>query len=84
MLIVETAGANRDLAERAACAARQHPHRTPERRAAAMLYAALMTTRTAAAARRALATFGDPSARAAAAALLGELETATTGRTAAS
>jgi hypothetical protein len=74
MLIVDTGGGNRDLAERAARAAGQHPHRTPERRAAAMVYAAAMTTRTADAARRALATFGDPSARAAAAALLGRLE----------
>jgi hypothetical protein len=74
MLIVDTGGGNRDLAERAARIARQYPHRTQERRAAAMVYAAAMTTRTTDGARRALATFGDPSARAAADALLAELE----------
>jgi hypothetical protein len=74
MLIVDTGGGNRDLAERAARVVRQHPRRTPERRAAAMAWAALVTTRTTDAARRSLATFGDPSARGAAAALLVQLE----------
>jgi len=62
------------LADRARQLAEQHPPRTPERRAAAALYVALTTTRTADAARRALATFGDPPTRAAAMALLGQLE----------
>jgi hypothetical protein len=74
VLIIDTGGGNRALAERVARVVRQHPHRTPERRAAAMVYVALTTTKTADAARRALATFGDPSTRAAAAALLGQLE----------
>jgi hypothetical protein len=74
MLIVDTGGGNRDLAERAARVVRQHPGRSPERRASAMAWAALVTTKTADAARRALATFGDPSARAAAAALIAQLE----------
>jgi hypothetical protein len=74
MLTIDTGGGNRDLAERAACVVRHHPHRTPERRAAAMAWAALVTTKTADAARRALATFGDPSARGAAVALLAQLE----------
>jgi hypothetical protein len=65
------AGLARQLAE-------QHPPRTPERRAAAMVWVALTTTKTADAARRALSTFGDPLARAAAVALLGQLEQATT------
>jgi hypothetical protein len=67
------------LADRARQLAERHPPRTPERRAAAMLYVALTTTKTADAARRALSTFGDPSARAAAAALLGQLEQETSG-----
>ena len=62
------------LAGRARQLARQHPTRTPERRAAVMVYVALTTTKTADAARRALGTFGDPPARAAAVALLGQLE----------
>ena len=74
MLTIDTGGGNRDLAERAAHVARQHPHRTPERRAAAMLYVALITTKTTDAGRRSLATFGDPQIRAAAAALLGQIE----------
>jgi hypothetical protein len=74
MRVIDTAGANRDLAERAARIVRQHPHRTAERRAAAMAWAALITTRTADAACRALATFGDPQTRAAAALLLAQIE----------
>jgi hypothetical protein len=74
VLTIDTARGNRDLAERAARVVRQHPHRSPERRAAAMAWAALITTRTAEAARRALATFGDPPTRAAAVALLSQLE----------
>jgi hypothetical protein len=62
------------LADRAAAIARQHPPRTPGRRAAAALHAALVTTRTTEAARKALATFGDPATRADARALLGRLE----------
>jgi hypothetical protein len=58
------------LADRARRLAAQHPPRTPERRAAAAVYVALTTTE---AARKALATFGDPVTRAAAATLLGEL-----------
>jgi hypothetical protein len=73
MLIAGTGGGNRDLAERAARIVRQHPHRSPERRAAAMAWAALMTTKTADAARRALGTFGDADTRAAASQLLDEL-----------
>ena len=78
MLTIDTSGGNKDLAERAARVVRQLPRCSPERRAAAMAWAALTTTRTADAARRALATFGDPSARAAAAALLDQLEQETT------
>jgi hypothetical protein len=74
MLIVDTGSGNRDLAERAARVVRQHPRRTPERRAAAMTWAALITTKTTDAAQRALGTFGDPSTRGAAAALLAQLE----------
>lgn len=48
------------LADRARQLARQHPPRTPERRAAAVVYVALTTTRTTDAARRALGTFGGP------------------------
>jgi hypothetical protein len=62
-----------DLADRARQRARQHPARTPERRAASALYVALTTTKTADAARRALA-FTDPATRLAAVALLDELE----------
>ena len=64
---------NAELAARAARAARQHPPRSPERRAAAACWAALVTTRTPDGARRALATFGDPANRAAAAELLGDM-----------
>ncbi len=73
MLTVDAAAATGDLADRAARIVRQHPYRTPERRAAAMAWAAIVTTRTAGAARRALATFGNPVTRAAAATLLDEL-----------
>ncbi len=66
------------LADRARQLAEQHPARTPERRAAAALYVALTTTKTTDAARRALGTFGDLATRAAAAALLGQLEQETT------
>jgi hypothetical protein len=34
MLTIDTSADNKDLAERAARAVRQHPRRTPERRAA--------------------------------------------------
>ena len=74
MLTIDTSAGNRGLAERAAFVVRQHPRRSPERRAAAMAYVALTTSKTADAARRALATFGDPQTRAAAAALLGQIE----------
>ena len=79
MLTIDVGGGNKDLAERAARVVRQHPHRSPGRRAAAMAWAALMTTKTPDGARRALATFGDPATRAAAAALLGQLEQETSG-----
>jgi len=79
MLTIDASGGNKDLAERAALVVRQHPHRSPERRTAAMAWAALVTTRTTDAARRALGTFGDPSARAAAAALLSQIEQETSG-----
>jgi hypothetical protein len=79
MLTIDTAGGNRDLAERAARIVRQHARCSPERRAAAMAWAALVTTKTAAAALRALGTFGDPSARAAVAGLLSQLEQETSG-----
>lgn len=62
------------LADRAVRLGRQHPARSPGRRAAGMAYAALVTTKTPGAARRALGTFGGPGARAAAAAVLDELE----------
>jgi hypothetical protein len=62
------------LADRARQLTRQYPPRTPERRAAAAVYVALTTTRTTDAARRALGTFGDPSARTDAAALLSQIE----------
>jgi hypothetical protein len=61
---------NSDLADLAVRIGRQHPPRTPGRRAAGMAYAVLVTTRTPEAARRALATFGTPETRAAAGALL--------------
>jgi hypothetical protein len=64
---------NADLADLAVRIGRQHPPRTPGRRAAGMAYAALVTTRTPDAARRALGTFGDPATRSAAARLLGQL-----------
>jgi hypothetical protein len=64
---------NADLARLAVRLGRQHPSRTPGRRAAGMAYAALVTTKTPDAARRALSTFGDPFTRAAAAALLDQL-----------
>lgn len=64
---------NAAVAARAAELARQHPPRTPKRRAAAACWAALITTKTPDGARRALATFGDPASRAAAAVVLGEL-----------
>jgi hypothetical protein len=73
MLVVDNAAATGDLADRAARIVRQHPYRTPERRAAAMTWAAIVTTRTTSAARRALGTFGDPAARPAALVLLGQL-----------
>ena len=53
---------------------RQHPARTPGRRAAAALYVALATTKTPDSARRALGTIRDADTRAAAAELLGQLE----------
>jgi len=59
------------FAGRARQRTRQAAPRTPERRAAAALYTALTTTKTADAARR---TFGDPVNRAAAIALLDQLE----------
>jgi hypothetical protein len=62
------------LADRARQLAESHPPRTPERRAATGCWAALVTTRTAAAARRALGTISDPAARAAAVAVLDDLE----------
>jgi hypothetical protein len=65
---------NADLATLAVHLGRQHPPRTPGRRAAGMTYAALMTTKTPDAARRALGTFGDSDTRAAAAALFGQLQ----------
>lgn len=65
--------ANDFLAAQAVMLGRQYPMRTPGRRAAGMVYAALITTRTPDAARHALATFGDPFTRAAAAALLDQL-----------
>lgn len=64
---------NGDFADLAVRVGRQRPPRTPGRRAAGMAYAALITTRTPDAARRALATFGDPATRPAAARLLGQL-----------
>jgi hypothetical protein len=64
---------NADLARQAVRLGRQHPPRTPGRRAAGMAYAALITTKTPDSARRALDTFGDPFTRAAAAALLDQL-----------
>jgi hypothetical protein len=64
---------NAVLAEAAVRLGRQHPSRTPGRRAAAMAYAALATSRTLEAARLALETFGDPGTRAAACTLLEEL-----------
>jgi hypothetical protein len=71
----ETAGASvTALADRARQLAGQYPPRTPERRAAAAVYVALTTTKTAGAARKALATFGDPVTRAAAATLLSQIE----------
>jgi hypothetical protein len=64
---------NAVLADRAVRLGRQHPPRTAGRRAAAAVYVALTTTKTTQAARKALATFGDPVTRAAAATLLEEL-----------
>jgi len=61
------------LADRARRIARQHPPRTPERRAAAMAWVALTTTKSTDAARKALETFGDPGTRAAARELLEDL-----------
>jgi hypothetical protein len=63
---------NTVLAEAAVRLGRQHPPRTPGRRAGAAVYVALTTTRTTGAARRALG-FADPVTRAAAATLLDEL-----------
>ena len=65
---------NAALADRAARLGRQHPPRTPQRRAAAALRSALVTTGTPDAARRALTTFCNPATAAAARELLDELE----------
>lgn len=65
---------NDALADRVIQVGRQHPPRSPGRRAAGMAYAALITTKTPDAARRALGTFGDPLSRPAAAAMLDDLE----------
>jgi hypothetical protein len=64
---------NAVLADAAIRLGRQHPPRTPGRRAAAAVYVALATTKTTEAARKALATFGDPVTRAAAVTLLEKL-----------
>jgi len=64
---------NADLADRAARLARQHPPRTPERRAAAALHTALITTKTTDAARRALDAFTTPETRRGALDLLDQL-----------
>jgi hypothetical protein len=68
------ASPNAVLADRAVRLGRQHPPRTPGRRAAAAVYVALATTKTTEAARKALATFADPVTRAAAATLLSQIE----------
>jgi hypothetical protein len=64
---------NAILADRAVRLGREHPPRTPGRRAAAMAYAALATTRTPQAALRALGTFGDPVVRRSAVVLLDQV-----------
>jgi hypothetical protein len=65
---------NEQLADHLRQLAEQHPPRTPERRAAAACWVALTTTKSIEAARRALATFGDPETRLAAARLLDQLQ----------
>lgn len=65
---------NADLARLAVHLGRQHPPRTPGRRAAGMAYAALVTTKTPDAARGALSTSGTSDARAAAGVLLDVLQ----------
>jgi hypothetical protein len=62
------------LADRVRVIASAAPIRSPERRAAASLWVALITTKTTDAAVRALPTFTTPETRAAAVALLGQLE----------
>ncbi len=62
------------LAERVRAVAEAAPPRTPERRAAAALHSALITTKTTEAAVKALRGFTDTETRAAAVALLGQLE----------
>jgi hypothetical protein len=64
---------NETFADRVVQIGRQHPPRTPARRAAGMAYAALITTKTPDAARRALSTFGDAGTRADAAAMLDQI-----------
>ena len=83
-MTTSTVSPNAVLADAAVRLGRQHPPRTPGRRAAAALHAALVTTKTTEAARKALATFGDPATRAEARALLSQIEEAATrtGRTA--
>ena len=65
---------NAVLANAAVRIGRQHPPRTPGRRAAAAVYVALVTTKTTEAARKALATFTDAAGRAEARALLSQIE----------
>ena len=73
-MLIDTALANKDLADLVAAIVRSHPRRTPERRAAASLYSALITTKTPAAARRALATFADTDTMETATALLYDIQ----------
>lgn len=70
MIVTVDAG---QLAGLAAAEARQHPPRTPERRAAAALYVTLTETASIDAARRALPGFAAPETVTAALELLGRL-----------